>query len=166
MSSSTKSPYATFITHFISLISLSLIKWPDQRSACGGKNAVTPNLRGTEELMSHKQRLRHLISEKGRGLSSGACDVTECATRMARVTAKFGLCGREWNGRPRQNSLQESLSLLVFSLDTELKRELKFHRNYPFFKQFSQMIENSDSEKLQYVLNMSLNILTALLITH
>lgn len=60
-----------------------------------GKNAVTPNLRGTEELMSHKQRFRHLISEKGQGLSSGACDVTECAIRMARVTAKFGLCGRE-----------------------------------------------------------------------
>lgn len=124
------------------------------------KNAVTANLRGTEELMSHKQRLRHLISEKGRGLSSGACDVTECANRMARVTAKFGLCGREWNGRP---PTEQSLSLLVFGFDTELKRELKFHRNYPFFKQFSQMIKNSDSEK---VLNMSLNILTALLITH
>lgn len=61
----------------------------------------------------------------------------------------------------------KSLSLLAFSFDTELKRALKFHRYYPFFKQFSQMIENTDSEeKLQYVLNMSLNILTALLVTH
>lgn len=42
MSSSTKSPYVTFITHFISLISLSLTKWPDQRLECGGKTRWLP----------------------------------------------------------------------------------------------------------------------------
>lgn len=73
--------------------------------------------------------------------------------------------GSEMDGPDR--TACKSLSLLAFSFDTELKRALKFHRYYPFFKQFSQMIENTDSEeKLQYVLNMSLNILTALLVTH
>lgn len=59
------------------------------------KESATPNLCGTEELTTGTQRLGHLISEKGRSLSTGALDVAEGAPRMARVTAKFGLCGRE-----------------------------------------------------------------------
>lgn len=80
------------------------------------KEAVTPNLCDTEKLMRHKQRLRHLISEKGRSLSTGACDVTERAPRKARVTAKFGLCRRECGRHHRTAYRRASCSALTWNL--------------------------------------------------
>lgn len=66
--------------------------------------------------MTGTQRLRHLISEKGRGLSAGACDITEGAPRMASVTAKFGLCGRS----EMDDLACNRVSSLVCSSDVEL----------------------------------------------
>lgn len=82
---------------------------------------VTANLYSTEELMTDAQRLRHLISEKGLGLYTGARDVTEGAPRKARVTAKFGSRGEgvKWNGQPATELLR------FFSSDIELKSEQK-----------------------------------------
>lgn len=86
------------------------------------REAATSNPCSNEELMTDTQRLRHLISEKGRGLSTGACDVTEGAPRKARVTAKFGSCGRAWNGRPERPACNTA-SALVFSSVVKLKSE-------------------------------------------
>lgn len=95
--SSSNAFFSWLILYCITLVSLSLelLTVTQSRISMQRKEAVTPNLCSHEELMTDTQRLRHLISEKGPGLSSGACDVTEGAPRMARVTAKFGLCGRE-----------------------------------------------------------------------
>lgn len=127
------------------------------------KEAVTPNLCTTEELMTDTQRLRHLISEKGRGLSSGSCDITERAPRMAMVTAIFGLCGREWNTRPQRPSCKRAFSF-VFSSDMKLKR---WKTNGPFSNRFSQPVWNIHAcSRYQSVLHMNPNIFTALLIIH